>query len=80
MLIVKVIVAHHGMLLVDNASSDENGLRGIDLASYNYLLKEFYKGSSHELTLNENMDSSLFDETFIVFEIDSIKGAPVKAA
>lgn len=59
---------------------DENGLRGIDLASYNYLLKEFYKGGSHELTLNENMDSSLFDETFIVFEIDSIKGAPVKAA
>ena len=27
MLIVKVIVAHHGMLLVDNASSDENRLR-----------------------------------------------------
>lgn len=56
---------------------DENGLRGIDLASYNYLLKEFYKGGSHELTLNENMDSSLFDETFIVFEIDSIKDDPL---
>lgn len=58
----------------------ENNLAGIDLASYNYLLKNFYKGGSHELTLNENLDTKLFDETFIVFEIDSIKGAPVKAA
>ena len=58
----------------------ENNLAGIDLASYNYLLKDFYKGGSHELTLNENLDTKLFDETFIVFEIDSIKGAPVKAA
>ena len=58
----------------------ENNLAGIDLASYNYLLKDFYRGGSHELTLNENLDTKLFDETFIVFEIDSIKGAPVKAA
>ena len=58
----------------------ENNLAGIDLASYNYLLKDFYKGGSHELTLNENLDTKLFDETFIVFEIDAIKGAPVKAA
>lgn len=58
----------------------ENNLAGIDLASYNYLLKDFYKGGSHEFTLNENLDTKLFDETFIVFEIDSIKGAPVKAA
>lgn len=56
---------------------EENGLHGIDLSSYNYLLKDFYKGGSHEVTLNENMDSSLFDETFIVFEIDSIKDAPL---
>ncbi len=28
----------------------ENNLAGIDLASYNYLLKDFYKGGSHELT------------------------------
>ena len=58
----------------------ENNLAGIDLAAYNYLLKDFYKGGNHELTLNENLDTKLFDETFIVFEIDSIKGAPVKAA
>ena len=51
----------------------DNNLEGIDLATYNYLLKDFYKGGNHELTLNENLDTALFDETFIVFEIDSIK-------
>ena len=55
----------------------ENGLNGIDTAAYNYLLKDFYKGGSHELTLNENLDTKLFDETFIVFEIDSIKDDPL---
>ena len=56
---------------------EENGLHGIDLSSYNYLLKDFYKGGSHEVTLNENMDVNLFDEQFIVFEIDKIKDDPV---
>ena len=55
----------------------DNNLNGIDLAAYNYLLKDFYKGGSHELTLNENLDTKLFDETFIVFEIDSIKDDPL---
>ena len=55
----------------------ENNLEGIDLATYNYLLKDFYKGGNHELTLNENLDTALFDETFIVFEIDSIKDDPL---
>ena len=50
----------------------DNNLEGIDLATYNYLLKDFYKGGNHELTLNENLDTALFDETFIVFEIDSL--------
>ncbi len=51
----------------------ENGLKGIDTADLNYQLRDFYKVGSHETTLNENMDSTLFDETFIVFEIDAIK-------
>ena len=55
----------------------DNNLEGIDLATYNYLLKDFYKGGNHELTLNENLDTALFDETFIVFEIDSIKDDPL---
>ena len=56
----------------------DNNLEGIDLATYNYLLKDFYKGGNHELTLNENLDTALFDETFIVFEIDSIKDDPLR--
>lgn len=51
----------------------ENRISGIDLSTYRYMMKDFYRGGNHEKTLNENMDSSLFDETFIVFEIDSIK-------
>ena len=56
---------------------NENNLAGIDLSAYNYLMKEFYKGGNHEVTLNEDLDTSLFDETFIVFEIDSIKDDPL---
>ena len=56
---------------------EENHLTGIDLAAYNYLMKDFYKGGNHEVTLNEDLDTSLFDETFIVFEIDSIKDDPL---
>jgi conjugation system TraG family ATPase len=55
---------------------EENELKGIDVADLNYQLRDFYRGGSHETTLNENMDSSLFDETFIVFEIDAIKDDP----
>jgi conjugation system TraG family ATPase len=54
----------------------ENELHGIDVAGLNYQLRDFYRGGSHETTLNENMDSTLFDETFIVFEIDAIKDDP----
>ena len=56
---------------------NENGISGIDISTYRYMMKDFYRGGNHEKTLNENMDSSLFDETFIVFEIDSIKDDPL---
>lgn len=55
----------------------ENHISGIDISTYRYMMKDFYRGGNHEKTLNENMDSSLFDETFIVFEIDSIKDDPL---
>ena len=55
----------------------ENRITGIDLSTYRYMMKDFYLGGNHEKTLNENMDSSLFDETFVVFEIDSIKDDPL---
>ena len=41
------------------------------------ILKPFYKGGEMEYTLNNDMDSSLFDERFIVFEIDKVKDDPV---
>lgn len=56
---------------------DENHISGIDISTYRYMMKDFYRGGNHDKTLNENMDSSLFDETFIVFEIDSIKDDPL---
>ena len=37
------------------------------------ILKPFYRGGSLEFTLNNDMDASLFDEPFIVFEIDKVK-------
>ena len=56
---------------------NENSITGIDISTYRYMMKDFYRGGNHNKTLNENMDSSLFDETFIVFEIDSIKDDPL---
>ena len=56
---------------------NENSITGIDISTYNYMLMDFYKGGSHERTLNENLDSTLFEETFIVFEIDTIKDDPL---
>ena len=56
---------------------EENRITDIELATYRYMMKDFYRGGNHEKTLNENMNSSLFDETFVVFEIDSIKDDPL---
>ncbi len=55
----------------------ENRLSGIDCAELRFQMLDFYRGGNHEQTLNENMDSTLFDESFIVFEIDAIKDDPV---
>lgn len=43
------------------------------LNNYTFILKKFYKGGQYETILNNELDSSLFDEKFIVFEIDAIK-------
>ena len=55
----------------------ENNLKDIDLSTYRYMMKDFYRGGNHDKTLNEEMDGTLFDETFIVFEIDAIKDDPL---
>ena len=44
-----------------------------DLETYRFVLKKFYKGGHYEDILNKDMESSLFDSPFIVFEIDAIK-------
>ncbi|EJX03775.1 plasmid transfer protein [gut metagenome] len=41
------------------------------------ILKQFYRGGELEMTLNSDLDINLFDEQFIVFEIDKIKDDPV---
>ena len=41
------------------------------------ILKQFYRGGELEMTLNSDLDVNLFDEQFIVFEIDKIKDDPV---
>lgn len=51
-----------------------------DFDEFRFVLKKFYKGGSYDTILNEAAEQSMFTERFIVFEIDSIKGAHVKAA
>ena len=41
------------------------------------ILEQFYRGGELESTLNNDLEQSLFDERFIVFEIDKIKDDPV---
>lgn len=38
-----------------------------------FVLKKFYQGGEYESILNEPADTSLFDEPFIVYEIDNIQ-------
>ena len=51
----------------------ENDITTISYPTYSTMLQPFYKGGAYEKILNENVDSALFDETFIVFEVDAIK-------
>lgn len=48
-----------------------------DIHNFAAILKPFYKGGEQEFILNNDIDSSLFDEKFIVFEIDKVKDDPV---
>lgn len=48
-----------------------------DIHDFAAILKQFYRGGELEMTLNSDLDANLFDEQFIVFEIDKIKDDPV---
>ena len=51
----------------------ESNIADIDYDKYRFMLQPFYKGGNYEKILNESVDSTLFSETFIVFEVDAIK-------
>ena len=46
---------------------------GFELDEFRFVLKKFYRGGEFENLLNEEVDHSLFTESFVIFEIDSIK-------
>ena len=48
-----------------------------DIHNFAAILKQFYRGGELEATLNSDMDVNLFDERFIIFEIDKVKDDPV---
>jgi len=47
-----------------------------NLRTFLFVLKDFYKGGRYGTTLNQSADNTLFDEPFIVFEIDNVKDNP----
>ena len=44
-----------------------------DVEEFRFVLKKFYRGGEYEAILNEEADQSLFNEQFIVYEIDNIQ-------
>ncbi|SHF40054.1 TraG family conjugative transposon ATPase [Chryseobacterium sp. OV279] len=50
--------------------------REFNLRTFLFVLKDFYKGGRYGTTLNESADNTLFNEPFIVFEIDNVKDNP----
>jgi len=44
-----------------------------DVNEFCFVLKKFYKDGEYQQILNEHADKSLFDEPFIVYEIDNIQ-------
>ncbi len=45
-----------------------------DIYNFSSILEPYYRGGEMEYILNNDVDSSLFDARFIVFEVDKIKG------
>jgi len=44
-----------------------------EVEEFRFVLKKFYRGGEYEAILNEDADQSLFNEQFIVYEIDNIQ-------
>ena len=54
--------------------------KDFDIANFLNVLEPYYKGGEYDFLLNSDKQLDLLNKRFIVFEIDAIKGAPVKAA
>lgn len=54
--------------------------KDFDLANFLNVLEPYYRGGEYDYLLNSEEQIDLLSKRFIVFEIDAIKGAPVKAA
>lgn len=61
---------------------DEKKVRekDFDIANFLNVLEPYYKGGEYDFLLNSDKELDLLNKRFIVFEVDAIKGAPVKAA
>lgn len=60
---------------LQNIMKAHNVLFAID--NYKFILKKFYIGGEYQSILNDDLDTTLLDEPFIVFEIDAIKDHPI---
>lgn len=54
--------------------------KDFDIANFLNVLEPYYRGGEYDFLLNSDKQLDLLNKRFIVFEIDAIKGAPVKAA
>lgn len=62
---------HYSIPLIKNIITEKNLEFKID--EYSFILEQFTRDGQYGEILNKQMDSSLFDIPFIVFEIDAIK-------
>ena len=54
--------------------------KDFDIDNFLNVLEPYYKGGEYDYLLNSDKELDLLHKHFIVFELDNIKGAPVKAA
>ena len=54
--------------------------KDFDIDGFLNVLEPYYKGGEYDYLLNSDKQLDLFDKRFIVFELDNIRGASIKAA
>ena len=56
-------------------SEDKVKSKDFDMDNFLYVLRPFYKGGEYDFLLNAREQLDLLQQRFIVFELDTIKGA-----